>query len=414
MSTAYSRRLYLALIFLLSVAPLSRVHAAGDETGSSADLPTFSPAELQAAYDGLPGEEKALIADWPPEERELFLKSKAWRKRIVEQSLADKLRLEKESAGRLPEPVPVRYELEPMLKRAYLAYMDPKRPRDEVISLFEQYLNKEPNSVFLPEIYFRIGALYSIHRRINLGEEKDGELQKRYYEKAHELYGDTFSYLNNTAWASLANAPYSTLGSRKKYYDWLLKLQKGISADVIYPVREIQGTFNGRLPVMDANERVLFADGLKHNIAQFVKVAEENILWRTSYKYDDLVDLAASYPNTELGKQANLRLQKLDKSLLQGLISGDDALRSSDFKLAQPSAEVAQNTRASAVVADSREQRSKPLEDNLPVKRRPASVNTVALASTRRWQLIAAFAGLALLVIVSVGIMLAPAKRWTR
>lgn len=272
----------------------------------------FSEDELNAAYNSLKQEDKDAMKTWPEEDVINYLRSRATFER------------EKNAPYKGPEfPVDsnanksiVLYEPDPLLKKAFEAYSDPNVPSNNAIQLFEKYIEQNQDSPFLAEIYFRIGALYSIHIRKNLGEQKNEELQKKYYEKAHKLYGDQFSYLNNTAWASLINMTSSSLEERKKYYDWLLKYKKEIKPEDIYPIREIEQTFNGRQPKLSSRDISTMSKGLKGNLASFIVTAEKNILWRTGGNYKDLADLASSYPDTNLGKNAGLRLKEIDKLYL--------------------------------------------------------------------------------------------------
>jgi tetratricopeptide (TPR) repeat protein len=278
----------------------------------------FSEEELKVVYNSLKQEDKDAMKTWSEEDIINYLRSRAMYEREKNAPYNGPEIPEHSNANKNIEI----YEPDPLLKKAFEAYSDPNVPSNNAIQLFEKYIEKNPDSPFLAEIYFRIGALYSIHIRKNLGEQKNMDLQKKYYEKAHKLYGDKFSYLNDTAWASLVNMTSSSLEERKKYYDWLLKFKKEIKPDDIYPIREIEQTFNGRQPKLSSREITTISKGLKANLAHFIDSTEKNILWRTGGNYKDLADLASSYPDTNLGKNAKIRLKPIDKLYLDLLDTG--------------------------------------------------------------------------------------------
>lgn len=208
------------------------------------------------------------------------------------------------------------YELDPLLKKAYLAYQDPNRPRSEIIPLFEEYAEKNPDSIFLPEVYYRIGALYSIHRKLELGEKKDLSLQRRYYQKAHSLYGEKYCFVHQVAWSSLTGGHDVSLEVRKAYFDWLLKLQKGAGGADIYPIRDIGQVLNGMAPERSPEETQAILEYLHRNIGLHIYSTARNIFWFEGGKYDSLVDLAASYPDTELGREAARKVHEADEYFL--------------------------------------------------------------------------------------------------
>lgn len=208
------------------------------------------------------------------------------------------------------------HELDPLLKKAYLAYQDPNKPRSEIIPLFEEYAEENPDSIFLPEVYYRIGALYSIHRKPQLGEKKDLSLQRRYYQKAHRLYGEKYCALHRVAWSSLTGGHDASLEVRKAYFDWLLRLKKNATGEDIYPVRDIGQVLNGMAPERSPEETRAVLEHLRRNVGLYIYCTERNIFWFEGRKYDSLVDLAASYPDTELGRQAAKKVRAADEYFL--------------------------------------------------------------------------------------------------
>jgi hypothetical protein len=98
----------------------------------------------------------------------------------------------------------------------------------------------------------------------------------------------------------------------------------------------LEQTFNGRPPELTDTERDVIAGGVKLQLPRFLATAEKNILWRTLNNLPGLVDLAKSYPDTNLGKQAQQRVDKMDRALLQVLDSSTPAVPDADVQTAAP------------------------------------------------------------------------------
>lgn len=208
------------------------------------------------------------------------------------------------------ERQPSSYEVDPQLRQLFEDRTDLHIPRDQVIERFEQYIAAHPEGPFVPELYFRIGELYGPLRRKDLGEEPNFQKINEYYEKARDAYGGKYSTLNYNAWASLANAPNATIEQRKAFYDWWLSLA-GATVDDIHPYRRVEQTFNGRSAERDLDNQEVVLANLQHHHAQFQKVAEDNILWRVQSHPEELANLAGSYPDTRLGREAARLLNEL-------------------------------------------------------------------------------------------------------
>ena len=86
--------------------------------------------------------------------------------------------------------------MDPSLKKAYLTFLDDSSPRGKVIDLFNQYIEKNPESEFLPEIYLRIGALCCIHPKEQFDESYESKLADTYYEKAR-ISRDKIGYFSH-------------------------------------------------------------------------------------------------------------------------------------------------------------------------------------------------------------------------
>jgi len=216
-----------------------------------------------------------------------------------------------------PAPAP-RYEVAPMLKRAWASYTDWNgRDRDETVRLFRQYIEEDPESSFLPEVYFRLGTLYSTNRNQELGETRDRQLAADYFRKAHEAYGRKFSYEHNAAWGSLVN--YSRdVEKMREYYDWLLSLEVEGTVEDIHRVQGIGHAVNGHFPEMPPDVLAKELAALKEeNLPKIINTTERNIFAVATI--EELRGLAAAYPTTELGHQAALRVQQYDEAMLRAV-----------------------------------------------------------------------------------------------
>lgn len=272
--------------------------------------PPVTDAELRAEYERLDDVDRERVDQWTPQDRENYL-----RERIQLRSQGVKLWKEPP-----PPAPPAKYQVDPLLREAFKAYHNESLPREKPIELFEKYIQQNPNSPFVAECYFRIGALYSIHQRE--GEPRRNDLQVKYYTKAHELWGDKFSYLHKTAWATLANRSMS-LDFKKEYYDWLLSFKSGERGpEEWYPYSEIEQTFNGRAPDWFKDDLPrLHGFFLTENLDRGIRVAEANILQAVGNHYASLADLARSYPDTPLGREARKKLDRLDRGPTTGAIN---------------------------------------------------------------------------------------------
>ena len=305
----------IVLTALLAQSVSSAGNDAKGTSGQSSSAPT--EAELQAIYDAMPPEDQRLIDGWPSDQKRRHLLSR-W---SAEEAAAGNgmHRPAQETPGQAPTFVP--YVLDPVLRDAYDAYVDEKRPSSEAIELLKQYAEANPYSEFLPEVYYRLGALYSIHRRE--GEEPNIALQVEYYSKAHELYGRKFDHVHRTVWATLANRSRS-VETHREYYDWLVELQAEGTVEDIYPIRTIGQTRNGRWPKKTANTFQAGLVNMKWTLPTSVRVAEDNVLHFASGRYAALAELAAAYPGTRLGKLAAERLHQLDKATGGAIRQMDD------------------------------------------------------------------------------------------
>lgn len=201
-----------------------------------------------------------------------------------------------------PDP----YVLDPLLQKAHQAYMDREQPAANAIRLFEEYAERNPNSEFLPEVYFRIAALLTMHARD--GDPSDRKKAIECFRKAHVLYGTRFDTHHTCAWGSFANMSGS-LAEQRLYYDWLRSLMASNTTDDIHPIRHMFATLNGRQARLTQEELAGTHKWMKRCVAENVSVAGMNMVSTASKDCNDLAELAVDYAGTSLGEAA---VEKLD------------------------------------------------------------------------------------------------------
>ena len=303
------------------IACVAIILLCGYVPSSAADTSAAEPTEkeISAAYESLSAKDRQTVDEFSADERRVVLRSRAIQARLdVESGRATQKGLLK-PGDRIHTSLPLTYVVDPLLKQAFDAYLDESVPSEEAIRLFTLYIEKNPKSEFLPEVYFRIGAAYSMHSRPSKKVRLD--LAWKYFGKAHELYGSKFSYAHITAWASLANRAKAPLEFRMKYYEWLLQLAEEASVENMYPYRQIEQTFNGRSPKIGQDEMKYILSGMRRNLPNFIKSAEKTIIWRVSKKPYLLSVLSSRYPNSKLG---NMARQKLMAMASRGVSPIDD------------------------------------------------------------------------------------------
>jgi tetratricopeptide (TPR) repeat protein len=257
----------------------------------------YSDTELQEVYESLSPAQRRTLDDMALPDREALLGRYAQRLR-----------------PKMPSMPQRTYELEPLLVDAIQQLPNRTMGREDIIALFERYLHQHPDSPFRAEVYFRMGARYTMHTSLKLGERPDLQKALPYFQKAHELYGNKFSVYHNAAWASIANKAGTPLVERKRYYDWLLKLQESGTEEDLYDVPEILELFANRPHESEELRRQRLMGNMTALLPSYIASAEKNTLGRAQNNYAALLDLARSYPNTEMGKEATRMLNVLDRT----------------------------------------------------------------------------------------------------
>ncbi len=274
-------------------------------------------------------EERDKILKMPEPERKAYLEKLD--KQIQEQLKAsEEQRKERRDATRAEQAaqkqndVPELYEVDPLLKQAYENYLNYKgRDRDRTIALFEQYIKNNPESVFLPEIYFTMSNMYCGNANTENGESINLKKMQEYALKAWKGYGGKFSYDGSTAYYNLAFLTGS-FQKRLEYYDWLLGLKKMGAVEGFYNVRSIEMCIKGWSPQYTPKQ---LKEGWtwfqEHNLPQLILSTEKQI-YQDSFQpnrntYMDLSIIAKRYPDTELGRQARHALDEADEALGIGI-----------------------------------------------------------------------------------------------
>lgn len=227
-------------------------------------------------------------------------------------------------------PQSTAYITDPLLKEAYTYWADAhNRRRDYAISLFEKYIARYPASPFLPEIYFRIGALYSINANSALGEATNRALATKYFELARKGFGEKYCVENVVAWGSLTNYA-GDVGKGKEYYNWLRKLQTQATADDIYPIRSIALCLQGLPAEMSSSEREGLLPGVKKNLQAYVTTTEQNLVYMALPT--DLAALASEYPGTRLSELAGQALAEKTRAEARSMAKAGDLAPPADIE----------------------------------------------------------------------------------
>ena len=119
------------------------------------------------------------------------------------------------------------------------------------------------------------------------------------------------------AWGSLANYNRD-FNEKKRYYDWLRRmLKEGTPAD-IYPFREMGQCAKGAALKFSMESLMALVQNMKENLPMIILSTEKGIFATATEA--ELEDLARSYPGTELGKQAQMRLERLRSALVKDVL----------------------------------------------------------------------------------------------
>ena len=262
----------------------------------------------------------------PEEEEEMDARirdeMKAKDDRMRERAMQRRLEEQREAENRRAQREADKYKVDPVLAEIMRERLSDTRDRDRVERNLLEYIENNPDSVFMAELYFHLGAVYS-HNALFPKEKLDRKKATMYFEKAHELFEGKYCVASDCAWAYLVLRRDVPVAAKREYYDWVRETKK-LTPEDIWPYRNIEKCMiYGKWPELSQAERAKEAEDW-HQCSGVVVTACE----RTLMMYADLPTLgvyAAEYPETELGRQAQMRLQKradaIDHVLMEDLVA---------------------------------------------------------------------------------------------
>lgn len=208
-----------------------------------------------------------------------------------------------------------RYQLPPDVAAAYRMYMDLQhRDRELIRKDLDDFALNNPDSPLLAGIYTLIGSMYT-YNTAGEREQIDKEVANKYYQKAHDLYGEKWSVQSNIAWSSLASGGASP-ATKVAYFKWCERLAKSATAEDIYPLQSIEILAQGKHPLrIEAQSVESTARFLKgSNAEQTPHIAEVLVGQGRRAEVEEIIRLA---PGTELAAVAQKRLDDLKEAEAQ-------------------------------------------------------------------------------------------------
>jgi hypothetical protein len=170
------------------------------------------------------------------------------------------------------------------------------------VKLLNEFLINHPDSVFCPEVNFRIAEIIG---RGPLPENSrtttTRELQSEYYKRAVEGYGEKFCYHAEAARANLANWADS-IPALLFHYEWQMNFIDNGTIGDIYPIQSIHTFIKGRNTRIPKERLVHFLKSAKKNIKQTVSITIRTIVRRANPL--ELEQIIRKYPNTLLAEKA--------------------------------------------------------------------------------------------------------------
>lgn len=172
---------------------------------------------------------------------------------------------------------------------------------NRTIKYFKEFLTRHPQSVFAPEINFRMAEV--VQRDPALRADRKAQIQAAtvYMKRAVEGHGDKFSYQARGARATLANWSAS-LESLLRHYEWQTNLiERGTEAD-IYPIRKVRHFIKGYAMQVPKDSLPTMLKSMKQNLTISVAATIATIIRRASLP--ELDQIIKMYPDTELARKA--------------------------------------------------------------------------------------------------------------
>ena len=162
-----------------------------------------------------------------------------------------------------------------------------------------------------PEIYYRIGSMYSNNANSKIGETLDRQKRDHYFTKALEGYGAAFAVEADAARSFLAGRREVPLDARLDYYDWLIGFEKKGGPDAVHPIQRISEHVTYGEPAQmteeEMSQRVAF---LRRYLTAVVPAVEHNLILRMARTPAEWKRIAERYPGRRIGEAAGRRLKE--------------------------------------------------------------------------------------------------------
>lgn len=211
-----------------------------------------------------------------------------------------------------------RVVVDPVLARAVelafdKSHLDYAR-REEAERLFLDYIERNPESPFRPEIYYRIAEMYVrvLPPSTGIDHEKIREWRRKSVAAANpELY--SFSAMASHSSLVYGSWRRTTFEEVLEYYDYLVRFEN-ITVDIIDPTAELLEHIKDNLPIDRRSHpwgrrmlSLMAERRFPDLILRVIKKCEDSILKRSQDPVDWKI-LAERYPNRRLGIEAEKRL----------------------------------------------------------------------------------------------------------
>jgi len=291
---------------------------------SAADPVKLPPGGVdRIALEKMPEEEKMAYLKALDEQ---ILKLRDQRLKAEQERQASLDAMQKQTAPAEHAETPPLYQIDPLLKKAYLMFQDfDHRNRDEAVATFEEYIRENPDSVFLPQVYHCMGVMFCGNDNPKNGEKVDFAKMREYYQKARQAFRGKFCVDAMLVEDHLAFIG-GTFDDQLKFYDWLRYMEEKGTTDDLYSVLPIGSCISGFGPQRSPKS----LEGMLHNIKADILPMEipalEKQLFQNAFQsgrdtYMELSIMAKRYPDTELGRQARHALDQIeDKGGLHGAV----------------------------------------------------------------------------------------------
>lgn len=267
------------------------------------------------------GDPKASAAE-EDEVREMQAKyRKEWLQRQADEVQRGNKLLEEEQRERetAEEVVAERLRnVDSLLREAWLGYVNyDARDREKVRQMFEEYLVKNPSSAFAPEIYYRIGSMYSNNANRKRGETFDRQTRDIYFTKAVDAYGRSYSPQLDAARSFVVSSGDQPLDARLAYYDWIIGFETETGPSSVYPICSIhEHVTYGTLPARTEQQIAAMVVNMPRILKTLVPATERLVL-RKVKNLDELKQIIQRYPDRRIGQLAVRIAEQWERGLVK-------------------------------------------------------------------------------------------------